>query len=227
MPDSARSAVTRIVSLVVFSIIITHQSTYASDVDEYKFDIILFENITSKQQYLADQSAQEFLMLNRPGATTTTESENVFKLDDTLAGFQIDEPGELDAATKRLTSSKLYNVLFRKTWTQAALADGASIQIQLPENDDALATPKDAHTDNSDYLTGTLNLIFSRYIHLKTDIYLHHDTDTTENADTSSVYQHNSHVQLERKMRSNETHYIDHPLLGILVNIQRIKADKV
>ncbi len=59
-------------------------------------------------------------------------------------------------------------------------------------------------------LTGLLRVTRGRYLHLDTDLAL-------RDPDSGQLYR----IQLNRRMRSGELHYVDHPLLGIVIKAER------
>jgi hypothetical protein len=62
-------------------------------------------------------------------------------------------------------------------------------------------------------LSGLIRVTRGRYLHLETDLLLY---------DANSGRPHR--IQLHRRMRSGELHYVDHPRLGILIQAERPAA---
>lgn len=62
-------------------------------------------------------------------------------------------------------------------------------------------------------VSGLIRITRGRYLHLETDLML-------RDANTSAPYR----VQLRRRMRSGELHYVDHPKLGIVIRADRRPA---
>ena len=62
-------------------------------------------------------------------------------------------------------------------------------------------------------LDGLIRITRGRFLHLETDLLL-------QPADSATPYR----VQLHRRMRSGETHYVDHPMLGILIRAERVEV---
>lgn len=60
-------------------------------------------------------------------------------------------------------------------------------------------------------LRGTLRLSLSRFLHVEPNLWLSTDNDQGERYHVA--------ITQSRRMRSEETHYIDHPLFGLLVRI--------
>jgi len=65
-------------------------------------------------------------------------------------------------------------------------------------------------------LSGLVKLTRGRFLHLETDLVLR-DTNTP------SIYR----VQLNRRMRSDELHYVDHPRIGIIIQATRVNPPRV
>ena len=220
----------------------------AETVTEYQFDIIVFENLNSKQHYLTDLSAHEFIHSSQLKNTTQNDNDNIYPFNDAALNYEHVENGELDAIFDKLDNSSRYNILMRKTWKQSAPENGATVQLDVTLPDTALTDIQTASIPNtntpdanitaienpatdSSPLGGTINFTFRRYIHLSTDLTLYHEHDNTGYAspDNSAELPNSelpmSMIRLQRKMRSNEVQYVDHPLLGIVVNIKRYKLE--
>lgn len=73
-------------------------------------------------------------------------------------------------------------------------------------------TPQWLLVDNQ-RLRGLLQMSKGRYLHFNTDLYL-------EKSNIGRPYR----IQLDRRMRSSETHYIDHPKVGVIVRAERYVA---
>ncbi len=215
---------TRFIALIL---LLGGQPGLAGTVNDYQFDVIVFENLRAKQQYLADLEAHEFLREQNAGKEQLPDNGAAFQLDNAVLNYQPLDSGELDTAWKRLNKSSQYRVLARKTWRQSGLSDGASVIIPLDDETGAdplqsAIQPATGETHTHPYLTGWLSLTFSRYIHLNTDITLRHSAWQSDAIAPYNEMERVSKVRLERKMRSNEVQYIDHPLLGLLVSIKRL-----
>jgi hypothetical protein len=75
-------------------------------------------------------------------------------------------------------------------------------------------------------LEGTIKVILSRYLHIETDIVFRpqrevlqddiYSLELLDKVDQPVVYRHN---QIRRRMRSREIHYLDNPVIGMLVLI--------
>lgn len=63
-------------------------------------------------------------------------------------------------------------------------------------------------------VNGLIRVTRGRYLHLDTDLLL-------QRPGTSQSWR----IQLHRRMRSGELHYVDHPMLGILIRADRVESD--
>ena len=122
-------------------------------------------------------------------------------------------PVQLDSAAKRIALRSDMKILWHHAWEE---------DIQAQEN--AIAHPFDIQLKQkySLHLTGTVSFSLSRYLHINTDLTMQHSQLNAETGEVEPLRA--AHIQLNRRMRSNELHYVDHPMLGIIVKIVPIKV---
>ena len=138
----------------------------------------------------------------------------------------------------KLKHSSRYNILLHQSWQQTGLGDIDAINIQVDTTEKNKIINNDvtrfkpihqiSMTENINIkssLQGTLKLILGRYLHIHTDLlYKRPKKSYTQ---TTPVLHNNIfnefEIKSQRRMRSNELHYIDHPLLGILIIVTPIK----
>ena len=127
----------------------------------------------------------------------------------------------------------------------------ASPGVQQPEAEEVLVTDDDlaaASTLITHTLDGTVTLVRSRFLHVYTDLIYTIPSDVVPHAIRHRPLGNPVQAMMEvgsgsfgaaaeplpmqsfplryhRRMRSNELHYIDHPLLGILILVTRVEAD--
>lgn len=126
-------------------------------------------------------------------------------------------------------------VIWHQSWLEPIQAEDNAIQHPI---DIELARPLDLH------LTGHIQLHLSRYLHIKTDLVMQHYQQESSLFGSGSTQGFNSartpyqlqqlpqsgalpnklptraaHIQLTRRMRSRELHYLDHPMLGVVVRV--------
>ena len=102
------------------------------------------------------------------------------------------------------------NVVFHGRWQQPVPPRDAPQRILLPVENLQLST-------EFMRLNGHIGITLGRYLHANTKLWLHPDPSSNQYA-----LLHES-----RRMRSGELHYIDHPMMGVLINIVPIEADTV
>ncbi len=184
------------------------------------------------------------LKLEKPVVSTLPAGIATEKPTDNNKFFQNIEPTILTKEAKRIQHSSHYNLLFYTAWRQPGLDAKNAIAINLKD----LVNHAQLKTQNS--IEGTLKVVLSRYLHFYTKLdYLHHEmvqikteptqlkpyltgTDVIVGADKrlsadrptplALVIKHYPVVS-HRRMRSKVLHYLDNPLVGILVQINQTK----
>lgn len=127
--------------------------------------------------------------------------------------------GKVDA----LNSSGKYKVLKHMAWLQPGLAreDAIAVQVHAGKN------YKDEFSERSfsnypvNELDGTVKVVLGRFLHVYTDL-VYRKTFNINSGDAlgRSRVLADFPIKTHRKMRSKTLHYIDHPYLGILVEIR-------
>ena len=137
----------------------------------------------------------------------------------------------------KLKRSSRYNVLVHKSWQQTGLSNDDAINIQIDStqhkgsnNEDISKFKAENESSKLDEkkiesnVQGSIKLILGRYLHIHTNLHYKRLMDTYSSntlALNSNIF-NEFKIQSQRRMRSNELHYIDHPLLGILVMVSPI-----
>ena len=153
---------------------------------------------------------------------------------------------QLISEVEKLSESKTHRVIFHAAWRQPGLDKDLSLPVHFkreipaapvivdeksPEsNPEQTTTPKVQATPS--VLEGILRVTLARYLHLEAELTYQDKlpevikTDNpfsildNENKIETIKKQGVIHVKQERRrIRSNETHYLDHPVLGILVRM--------
>lgn len=124
-------------------------------------------------------------------------------------------PGILAAAANDLAKDGRFRILAYYSWIQTADAKSASKPIRL----------SGTNAKNPDELTGTLRLYLSRYLHL--DLNLNYTEKTSDagvsNAGTGMI---TYRIDEQRRVKSQETHYFDHPKFGALIRLTPVTTGK-
>lgn len=152
----------------------------------------------------------------------------------------------LQDEAEKLKNSGKYEILYHQGWIQPGLnesqAEAIHVQTEHNSNVPAIVTPINtqndltsapgtlpliynpapAETKPEPKLDGTVKVVLGRYLHINFDLkYKRSLTPVKGVIDTADGKQYEDiryyPVQTHRRMRSKEVHYIDHPLIGILV----------
>jgi hypothetical protein len=93
-----------------------------------------------------------------------------------------------------LNRSGAYRVITHRAWRQSARGRAGAVPFPV--------------SDTADNLDGTITLVRERFLHLDVDLML------------QSTYS----LQEKRRMRSGELHYFDHPLFGVIAEVNPYSA---
>jgi hypothetical protein len=184
--------------LLIAASAIPHGVLAATDKDKestYSVEVLVFA--TRLPQLDGDE------LWTRETADTTTPRDI-----DAEAPSPAAPPSILAAAANDLAKDGRFRILAYYSWIQAADAKSASKPIRL----------RGTHTKNPDELTGTMRLYLSRYLHL--DLNLDYEEKTADGGLFSGgsgmiTYRINE----QRRVKSQETHYFDHPKFGALIRL--------
>jgi len=117
----------------------------------------------------------------------------------------VSEPYLQPTITSLLDQAGHYRVLAHQHWQQTIDAK-------------TVAKPVRVTATNPAELEGTIRFFMSRHLHLDVDL-LFRDATTGSG---SVVYR----LSEQRKLKSQETHYFDHPRLGVLVRVMPLDLEK-
>lgn len=132
-----------------------------------------------------------------------------------------------------LNKSGRYKVLKHIAWLQPGLAKEEAIPVRIHAGKNYSSEFKERSFAQSDFsdrklrtnqpaneLDGTIKVILGRYLHVYTDLAYRRPYTVSADALGRDRVLADFAIKTHRKMRSSELHYIDHPLLGILVEIR-------
>ncbi len=204
---------------------------------DYAIEVILFANKAGLQQ-----SAERF-NFNHKIPTPT----NGLDLTNTNSSSQWQALAEdeyiLKNVVKKLKRSGNYRILKHIAWRQPVVDKSESRPIsiqagrdftdQYPEQayrqvefgDTSTSSARDSKVFELD---GTINVVITRYVHFYSDLVyrlprkIPPDISDALNRGQALV---DYSVRSHRRMRSRELHYIDHPLVGILIEATPIKEN--
>ena len=221
---------------------------------QYNIEIVIFEDTSDRylnseqwpvvhhpEQILGDDTATldtdiftnaELEIETKIAPAEYPESNNVINVTHNTSNT-------LAEHVKKINRSSRYNVLLHQSWQQTGLSNNDAINIKVNTTTETNAENKAVSLFGSDNqiskldnkeiksnLKGTLKLILGRYLHIHTDLLYQR---LKKNYSSSSPILHGNmfnefEIKSHRRMRSKELHYIDHPLLGILILIDPISS---
>lgn len=228
-------------SLVVLSGAFYEVASHAATL-EYDIEIVFFEDTTNRYSNSEQWKKIESDLL----PATTHPYEN--QADENLATNIIEnEVNSLEKYIEKLEKSTRYNVLMHKTWRQTGLDAESAIDIyidsienkislnkitpnEITRNKLTMATNTDANSSIAkSSIQGTVKIVLGRYLHVYTDMV--YKKPVLPYTPTKLPIENKKHkeyiIKSHRRMRSNELHYIDHPLVGILVKVIPVALPEV
>ena len=215
---------------------------------EYDVEIIIFEDAHAR--YLNSQTWNQKEEPLEPAAEAIETPEDLDKLslnEINATSYSTIKPKILNKEYQRINASKEYDILFYGSWRQTGLDDTKAFEININDLENTHAVT------SKNTLTGNFTLVLARYLHIYAELdyqresqateLLAGSTDTSASDITETINQdetlqvkmpagtameaqakNNSFpINIHRRMRSKELHYIDHPLIGVLIQINPVK----
>lgn len=230
--------ITRITAalLLITSTLVLAEETDTPVLKEYDVEVIIFEDAHAR--YINSQTWD----YQNPAKATDGDETVVDDLDklslDEIKAFDITQrsPSILKTEYGRLKRSSEYNILLYAAWRQAGLGADKAFDIDIAE------LTNNHKSKSTSLLNGTLKVVLKRYLHFyakldyqrETTFTIEQESPTSDEPATGEPlpvtetvtrlmhYPINAH----RRMRSKELHYIDHPLVGILIQINPVEQPK-
>lgn len=148
---------------------------------------------------------------------------------------------------EKISESKTKRVIFHTAWRQPGLDKHKALPIYFkheipapPVIEDELSLESGQSTTSPSVLEGILRVTLARYLHLEAELSLQNKLPEAINSDNPFEILDNENVrnnlekqgiihlkQKRRRIRSNELHYLDHPVLGILIQITQYEKPEV
>jgi hypothetical protein len=114
----------------------------------------------------------------------------------------------LGVAAGQLSKDGHYRLLAQARWQQT-----------LDPSGKAAVKPVRINAGKDDELDGTVRFYMSRFLHLDVQLLFR---EPGSSASTPLTYR----ISEQRRVKSQETHYFDHPKFGVLVRIMPVEKDK-
>lgn len=201
----------------VLLVLLSASALVSAEGTGYEVELIIFED--AKSRYLNSEKWSYNDMLNNVkdlSAATKPDKDSQFKELDWNSA-------KLAANLKRIKSNPNYNVLINKRWKQTGLDRENSFNFNISSKQQTASNESEVSPAEtvSSYIAGDVKLIMSRYLHFAVNLqYFRPYQDENFN----QLYQ-SFPVVSERRMKSREIHYIDHPLVGIIILATPYKFD--
>lgn len=227
--------------LLLLPVTTTHAET-----KEYNVEIVIFEDTSGR--YI---NSEQWPIIHHEQNSITTDTD-INKLT-TLPEYESPQYQDINSVinitentgtilaehVSKLVKSSRYNVLLYKSWRQAGLDDDNAVNININSTKNETVDKKNTltiqtvttldsnpPTATESTVSGNIKLILGRYLHIHTDLL--YKRLNKKNSPTSPKLHVNSfnefEIKSQRRMRSRELHYIDHPLLGILTLVSPVKT---
>jgi hypothetical protein len=164
---------------------------------EYNIELVILEDLSGKYSASENWPAGSELVTMSSQQKPDTEAEQNRK----RIRFLADDSYKLNDEVKRIEESNEYKVLLHVAWRQAGLDKADAFPIHL-------SSLNQQNTTSDSYIEGDITFVMSRYLHVSGEM-------TFYQAKQGGFLPYP--VKFDRRMRSRETHYIDHPIVGILV----------
>lgn len=210
----------------------------------YDVELVIFENLdpksreseqwpTSVKQELPEDEV--VIELNRPYPGKLPESFDPAMTFKTLP----QDKYTLNAEVEKIKKSPSRRVLLHTAWRQPGMSWEEALNVHLTRTIPAVSDSSTGANDEviqeglsaeSGELEAYIKVILSRYLHVDADIVFRTRPQTgpfdfyiTE-SEEPEVFRLN---QLRRRIRSTELHYLDHPVLGMLIIMHPVETEKL
>lgn len=163
----------------------------------YEIEAIVFEN--RLPELVGDE------LLARDPAKTKIRGLESAVIPEKIEGDSFFQP----VITKSLEQDGHYRVLAYLRWVQTVDAKSIAKPIRV-----ASITPGE--------LDGTIRFFMSRHLHLDVNLLFRETVAAAGSESAANLYQ----ISEQRKIKTQETHYFDHPRLGVLVRVMPVEKEK-
>lgn len=179
--------------LFLFVLLATAQAVAAEQ--EYDVEIIIIEDISGR--YV---KAEKWPIIPEESAVANNaEPDSKAALNEKRIRYLSSGSYKLNDEVKKIEESKEYKVLLHTAWRQAGLDKAAAFPVHINSNSD---------NPSGSYIEGDFKFVMSRYLHISGDFTFYKAT-----TDGYAPYP----ISFNRRMKSREKHYMDHPLVGVVV----------
>ena len=163
----------------------------------YEIEVVVFEN------RLADLLGDELLMRD-------TEQAKIRGLENAIIPDKAEgSPTLSPAITSLLEQDGHYRVLTHLHWVQTVDAKSVAKPVRIA-------------SVNPEELEGSIRFYMSRHLHLDVNLLFRETLSVAGAGARTEVYR----LSEQRKLKSQETHYFDHPRFGVLARVMPVEKEK-
>ena len=194
---------TAILSIFCFSLLSAQPARAAPAEKEstYEIEVVVFEN---RQP---DLIGDELLMRDAVQA-------KIRGLEDAITPDKAENSPTLSPAiTSLLEQDGRYRVLTHLHWVQTVDAKSVAKPVRV-----ASVKPE----DKPEELEGSIRFYMSRHLHLDVNLLFRETLTVAGSGPRTEVYR----LSEQRKLKSQETHYFDHPKFGVLARVMPVEKEK-
>ena len=201
-------------------------TAHAGAATEYDIELIIFADNSGRyaksELWQHELETDASTSAEAQGDPTRQASTKRTTATETAPGISKIKGIGLAPYARKLKASKRYKVLVHKAWRQPGLPKKEAIAIPIDTR------ANNAAAQQASSIHGTIKVALARYLHVYADMI--YQQPRKEPAPVWAEGDAKQYVQYpirsHRRMRSKELHYIDHPLVGILVKAMPVKADQ-
>jgi hypothetical protein len=187
----------------------------------YQVNVIVFKHMTS-DSLSAENWACNFISANTRGATNlldasaATPSRGIHyrELPSHLQGLQFE--------ASQLQKQSDYQILAHLSWSQPSMKSPAWVHVVGGEiySDNSLINSTSSAMAPRE-LNGKIRIVPNTYLNVYTQLYLTEPVSLFKNIPHDSSSFCTFPLTDYRQIKLNELNYIDHPLLGVLIQVKR------
>jgi len=213
--------------ILIFIFLQSLSTALYADETGYEVELIIFEDARARYLRSEDWSYNDMLNNIKETKPKAVKADPEYK--------QLEWQGaKLGSNLERLQKNSNYRVLTHKRWKQTGLdrehAFNISINSSMLETDPEKDSSEETNSTQIEesFIKGNVKLIMSRYLHFNINLqYIR--PQNSQNNEIPEAQNMVLPVVNERRMRSREVHYIDHPLVGVVVlaTPYKIKSSQV
>lgn len=167
-----------------------------------------FTNVLAATTYEVEVLVFETRLPELEGAEVWIQSSKFPAPDTADAAAPTGTPGsDFAAAATALEKDGNYRVLARKRWVQSGEAKATTKPVRITTGDNEL--------------DGTLTFYLSRFLHMEVNMAFQPSGGLLAGSSAANlVYR----IMEQRRIKSQDIHYFDHPKFGVLVRVAPSKA---